>query len=145
MIERQQKTWGQRTKIFENDLCEVCLLQLVPKQRCSWHSHKGKINQFYVIEGELGIKTEWGETILGPEEFFTIFPPDRHEFQTHEKPAKVIEVAFVKLDPEDIQREILGGPLGQLAGRFVDDTCTQQQELPDSCKPSFKDDLEKTK
>lgn len=110
-MERIQKTWGQRIKLFENDLCEVCLLQLVPNQRCSWHFHKQKVNYFYVIEGELGIKTQWGEELLGPNEFFTIFPPDKHEFQTHEKSCKVIEVAYVKLNPEDIERQKLGGPL----------------------------------
>ena len=113
MTERIYKTWGQRIKLFENDLCEVCFLQLTPNQRCSWHSHKHKVNFFFVIEGELIVKTEWGEVILEPYENFSVFPSDKHEFQTHEKSAKIIEVAYVELNPEDIDRINLGGPLGK--------------------------------
>ena len=121
MTERIQKTWGQRFKLFENDLCEVCYLQLVPNQRCSWHFHDQKVNFFFVIDGELIVKTEWGEVTLRENEFFTVNPPDKHEFQTHGKSAKIIEVAYVKLDPEDINRENLGGPLNLTPFQLPDD------------------------
>ena len=62
-------------------------------------------------------------------------------------------MAFVKLDPEDIQRENLGGPLkDNLIDKAFDpkyqpedDSSGTPDELPNSCKPSFIDDLEKTK
>jgi D-lyxose ketol-isomerase len=64
-----------------------------------------------VIEGELVVKTEWGEVSLGPNEFFTVNPPDKHEFSTKEKPTKIIEIAYVSYDDKDIKRENIGGPL----------------------------------
>lgn len=111
MSERIYKTWGQRFRLFENDLNEVCYLDLLPMQRCSYHFHKSKANYFFVIEGKLVVKTEWGEVELGPNEFFTVYPEDKHEFQTKEMPTKIIEIAFVKLNPEDIFRQTIGGAL----------------------------------
>jgi len=111
MLERIYKTWGQRYRLFENDLCEVCYLDLEPYQRCSFHFHNSKANFFFVIEGELTIKTEWGIVTLGANEFFSVFPQDKHEFQTHMAPTRIIEIAYVKLDPGDIYRGKLGGPI----------------------------------
>ena len=110
MAERIYKTWGQRFKLHEDDLSETCFLQLDPWQRCSYHVHDHKSNFFFVIDGELTIKTEWGTTIIKQYEFFTVLPGDFHEFQTHELPTRIVEVAFVKL-AEDIKREELGGTL----------------------------------
>jgi len=113
MTERVQKVWGERFKLFENDLCEVCFLDLLPMKRCSWHNHRSKSNFFFVIEGQLGIKTRWGKVILNKNEFFTVHPTDEHEFRTFRMPTKIIEIAWVKLDPEDISRSLLGGELPQ--------------------------------
>jgi mannose-6-phosphate isomerase-like protein (cupin superfamily) len=91
----------------------VCYLDLLSYQRCSYHSHAQKSNFFFVIEGELGVKTEWGTTILQTNEFFTVHPPDKHEFQTYQQPTKIIEIAYVGLNSGDIIREakLLGGML----------------------------------
>jgi D-lyxose ketol-isomerase len=64
-----------------------------------------------VIEGELTVKTEWGEVTLKPNENFTVHPPDKHEFSTGKLPVKIIEVAYVRLNPEDINRDNIGGPI----------------------------------
>lgn len=111
MSEHIMKTWGERYKLFENDLCEHCYLKLSPFQRCSWHSHRHKVNYFFVLDGELTVKTEWGSVKLGPGEDFTVQPGEKHEFQTHEERARIIEIAYIRFDSEDIQREKLGGPL----------------------------------
>ncbi len=111
MHERTYKTWGQRHRLFENDLCEVCYLDLEPYQRCSFHHHNSKSNFFFVVTGELTIKTEWGNVTIGPNETFTVHPQDKHEFQTANAPTRVIEVAYVRLDPDDIYRGKLGGPI----------------------------------
>ena len=111
MAERIYKTWGERFRLFENDLNEVCFLDLKPNQRCSYHFHNTKSNFFFVIEGELTVKTEWGTTVLKKNELFTVHPQDKHEFQTHEQPTKIIEIAYVVLNPEDIYRYELGGEL----------------------------------
>ena len=113
MHERIHKTWGQRHRIYENDICEVCYLDLDSDQRCSYHFHNSKANLFFVITGELTVKSEFGDVVLGPNEIFTVFPDDKHEFQTGKAPTRVIEVAYVKLDPNDIYRDNLGGSINK--------------------------------
>ena len=110
-MERTMKTWGEKKNIFQNDLCEVSVLDLVPNQRCSWHRHQTKFNTFYVIEGELFIKTEWGVAQLQAGQDFTTRPMEWHEFQTAKLPCKVIEVMYTQYDAEDIERETLGGSI----------------------------------
>lgn len=110
-MERTRKTWGEKFNVFQNDLCEVSILKLHPFQRCSWHKHQTKYNQFFVIEGELFIKTEWGTSSVKKGEIFTTRPGEYHEFQTGVKNAVIQEIMYVKYDAEDIQRDILGGPL----------------------------------
>ena len=110
-MERTYKTWGQKWNIFQNDLNEVSYLDLQPNQRCSWHRHDTKSNLFFVIEGVLHVKTEWGTANVAEGEIFTTRPGDWHEFQTGDSGCRVIEVMFVKYDPEDIEREKVGGPI----------------------------------
>jgi quercetin dioxygenase-like cupin family protein len=110
-MERTIKTWGEKIIIFQNDQCEMSVLELLPRQRCSWHRHNSKYNKFYVLEGELFIKTDWGIATLRPGQVFTTRPLEWHEFQTAKESCKVIEVMYTKYDPEDIERETLGGPI----------------------------------
>lgn len=108
-MERTHGSWGDKLNMFRNDLCEVSILDLLPQQRCSWHKHASKYNLFYVLEGELFIKTDKGISQLNKGEFFTTRPHEMHEFQTAKLPAKIIEIMYVKYDSEDIERETLGG------------------------------------
>ena len=110
-MERTRKTWGEKWNIFENDTCEVSVLELRPQQRCSWHTHQAKYNLFFVIEGVLFIKTDWGISEVKSGEIFTTRPGEWHEFQTHDESALIIEVMYVQYEAEDIQRAELGGPL----------------------------------
>ena len=110
-MERTHKSWGEKWNLFQNDLCEVSILMLQPNQRCSWHKHAAKFNQFFVIEGTLFIKTETGVAEVRENQIFTTRPDEYHEFQTHDDPAVIQEIMYVKYDPEDIQRETIGGPL----------------------------------
>ena len=108
-------TWGIRTRTFKTNDILVTILRLVPKKKCSWHSHKAAYNQFYVIEGRLGIKTDIGPkeqqqtTILTPGQSFTIPPGITHQFMTYELPTIVEEIAYVEYDEGDINRKELGG------------------------------------
>ena len=110
-MERTHGTWGSKLNMFRNDLCEVSILSLIPQQRCSWHKHASKFNLFYVLEGELFVKTDKGISRLGEGEFFTTRPSEMHEFQTATEQAKIIEIMYVQYDPEDIYRDELGGSL----------------------------------
>lgn len=110
-MERTYKTWGEKWNVFKNDLCEVSLLYLKPSQRCSWHRHATKSNQFFVIEGVVWIMTEWGEAEIAKGQIFTTAPGEWHEFQTREDSAILQEVMYVQYNAEDIERKKLGGPL----------------------------------
>jgi len=114
-MERTRKTWGEKWTIFQNDLCEVSVLYLRPKQRCSWHDHRSKYNLFFTIEGHLRIKLDDGVSVgiseVGKNQIFTTRPGEWHEFQTAEEETIIIEIMFVKYDPEDIIRDKVGGPI----------------------------------
>lgn len=110
-MERTHKSWGEKWNLFQNDLCEVSILYLMPNQRCSWHKHIAKKNQFFVIDGTLFVKTATGVAEVGRNQIFTTNPGEYHEFQTHDDPAVIQEIMYVQYDPEDIQREQVGGPL----------------------------------
>lgn len=111
-MEATHGTWGQRIRTFEWDSGIATILYLEPWQRCSYHSHKETWNQFFVIEGELGVLTEKGYTThLRKGQAFTVEPRVKHEFQTYYSPTIVEEIAYVKYNPYDIDRESFGGPL----------------------------------
>lgn len=110
-MERTHKSWGEKWNLFQNDLNEVSILYLKPNQRCSWHRHTAKFNQFFVIEGLLYVKTAAGTAEVGKNQIFTTRPGEMHEFQTKKQPAIIQEIMYVKYDAEDIEREKIGGPL----------------------------------
>ena len=115
-MERTYKTWGEKWNLFQNDLCEVSILELKPYQRCSWHTHQTKFNQFFVLEGTLFIKLEEGVAKVEKGQIFTTKPGEWHEFQTGEDPTLIQEIMYVKYDAEDIQRDKskMAGPLDVL-------------------------------
>lgn len=111
MMRVLHKSWGVKTELFKNDLCEVSILALDKGQRCSWHRHRSKWNQFYVLSGSITIKTEDGETRIGPGQVFTTNPLQWHEFRTPDGKALIQEIMYVRYECEDIERLIKGGPI----------------------------------
>ena len=112
-MEQAHGTWGDRLRTYQNDNCLITILFLKPKRRCSWHFHSNAYNQFTVISGKLGVKTDIGLTVLYPKQCFTVPPGRKHEFQTYDKPTIIEEVAYVKYDESDIHRIELGGTLDE--------------------------------
>lgn len=110
-MERSHKSWGEKWNIFRNDTCEVSILELNPNRRCSWHKHQAKYNLFFVMEGEIFIKTNEGIAKVGEKQTFTTRPGEWHEFQTGVLPAVVMETMYVQYESEDIERETIGGPV----------------------------------
>ena len=113
-MDQQHGTWGSRIRTFKTDSALVTVLWLGPHKRCSYHSHKTAYNQFFVISGRLGVLTDTGpggmqETILTEKQYFTVPPNVKHEFRTYDVPTIIEEVAFVKYDDNDIDRETPGG------------------------------------
>jgi len=105
----EAKSWGIKTSLFRNDLCEVSILRLNENQRCSWHRHKAKWNQFFVISGALEILTEDGSYRVDSGMIFTTNPEQLHEFRTPYGPATIQEIMYVRYEPGDIERLTKGG------------------------------------
>lgn len=110
-MDRQFKSWGEKWSIFLNDTCEVSVLYLSALNRCSWHKHQSKYNLFFVVQGTIEIKTEWGIATVDQCQIFTTKPGEWHEFRTTNSDAIVIECMYVQYDHSDIERATLGGPL----------------------------------
>jgi len=116
-MERTHGTWGERIVTWSDNISSVAILTLYPHKRCSWHKHSHAYNQFYVIEGELVVKTDIGPNnqrniaIVTKGQSFLVGPGVTHEFRTRDKHTIIEEIAYVKYDSTDIHREQLGGDI----------------------------------
>jgi quercetin dioxygenase-like cupin family protein len=105
--------WGERHRILLADSMEIDYLKLKANTFCSQHTHSKKINVFYVLKGKVRIDSEFGNIILYKGQSFKIIPPLKHRFVALSS-AEMIEIAYVthgKINPNDIQREKLGGKI----------------------------------
>jgi len=109
-MERIMKIWGERWLIRQDSTHATSYLKLKAKTRCSWHLHKAKSNIFVVLSGKVGIKTQYGEIILGPGQEFTVAPLEWHEFRVYED-SEMIEEMYCEYDESDIERKELGSSL----------------------------------
>ncbi len=103
-----KKIWGENTEIFRNESVSVNILEIKKGYQCSYHHHRFKRNNFYVIEGELKIRHEQGETILNKGKSFEVLPPNKHQFVAMTD-VLCIETVYVKLEDADIIRSDSGG------------------------------------
>ena len=103
-----KKIWGENIEIFRNESVSVNILKIKKGYRCSYHYHRFKRNHFHVLEGELKIEHEQGETILREGESFEVLPPNKHCFVAMTE-VTAIETVYVKLEDADIVRETQGG------------------------------------
>jgi mannose-6-phosphate isomerase-like protein (cupin superfamily) len=126
-------TWGRRWVTRITDTSCTAILYLKPGKRCSWHSHKYSFNQFFVVLGELWVKTDIGPdnqrnvTRIGPEQSFTVPPGVTHEFRTGQVETVIEEISYVEYDKHDIDRKLLGGNIsepgvifGKITGTWVE-------------------------
>ena len=105
-----KKIWGTDEKAFENDNIEVHILKIRKGYGCSLHNHRLKRNYFYVVDGELKIRHDLGETILNKGESLEIKPPNTHRFIAMTD-VLAIEIVSVKMEDyrDDISRRTQGG------------------------------------
>jgi len=109
---KQGKIWGETEEIFNDGKVSVHYLWIKEKGYCSEHQHVGKSNLFYVISGQLEISI-WREkgvdkTIIGNGESSFVPPGVYHKFKAIYD-TECIEIYETKLDPDDIERRVLGG------------------------------------
>ena len=106
-----KKIWGTRARVLKTDQCEIDILKLDKKTKCSWHNHNQKINRFILIMGDVRVNTSLGSHKLQYLVPFDVEPNLFHEFEV-KKDSLMIEIAFVKegiIDPDDINRLRQGG------------------------------------
>ena len=107
------KVWGTTARIFGGSTVEVHRIEVQPGGYCSKHRHRAKSNQFFVECGKLQV-LEWRDngtvdsTDLGEGESMTVSPGVPHQFRT-DVHCTAYEIYEVILDPEDIERETVGG------------------------------------
>ncbi len=112
-MENIHKIWGTRSRILLDDKNEVDLLYLKKDTFCSTHTHQKKNNKFIVISGKVRIESDFGNALLNANNTWTVFAPRKHRFVALED-SVMLEIAYVKegdIDPEDIDRESLGGKI----------------------------------
>ena len=114
-MQQTHGTWGKRVVTWSDDTKLVAILYLLPQKRCSWHKHTHSYNQFFVISGELVVKTDIGPdnqrnyTTIKEGQSFCVGPGIYHEFRTNDLPTVIEEIAYVKYESSDISRKLLGG------------------------------------
>lgn len=118
-MDLQHGTWGKRYRIWETPTELHTILHLKKNKRCSWHKHIHAHNLFFVISGELTVKTDIGPerqyvTIMPGGIPFVVKPGVLHEFRTGDVDTIIYEIAYVKYDLDDIHREQLGGDIGMI-------------------------------
>lgn len=106
-MENSHKVWGKKTRIYSDDNTEIDVLYLNKDSFCSLHSHNYKSNKFYVICGNVQIKTEYGTEVLREGNIFTVDAPTIHQFRVLSD-AIIIEVAYTKPQNSDKTDLIIG-------------------------------------
>lgn len=122
-MEGINKIWGKRIRLRLDEKNEIDLLYLKSDTFCSTHTHKEKINRFYVLAGTVRIDTEFGQIVLKKNEAWVVRPPLKHRFVALED-STMIEMAYVedgKIDPNDISREKVGGRIINREELTIDD------------------------
>lgn len=116
-MDKSGKWWGQTSTVFARNDVEVHYIEILPGGFCSEHRHKHKYNQFIVLEGHLTVVT-WkagdtnppDEVTLGPGDETVVKPTHFHKFVNRsQEPVKALEIYFVVLDSQDIERRTHGG------------------------------------
>lgn len=115
-MEVQGKVWGKTTPLFCKNNVEIHRIEGRKGGYCSKHYHASKYNRFLVESGKLKITItkDYGSgvlddvTIIGPGEQTTVPPGQWHQFEVLED-CVAFEIYWVELDPNDIERETIGG------------------------------------
>ena len=108
------KVWGETRPILMKPQLELHEISIRAGGFCSRHHHRSKYNMFYVISGQLRIKT-WknhydliDETILGPGQSTIQEPGEDHQFEALTD-VTCLELYWAELHHDDIVRSDVGG------------------------------------
>ena len=114
MREVQGKVWGETQPVFELNNVEIHRITIMAGGYCSKHKHAAKYNRFCLISGLLDVevwKNDYSlvdRTQLQQGESMTVPPGEFHRFRAIE-PCDCLEIYWVEIRDDDIQREEVGG------------------------------------
>jgi len=109
----QGKVWGTTQCLFAQNNVEVHLIEIKEGGYCSKHTHIHKANLFQIISGLLKIEI-WmpyglvDTTIIKDGQYCVVPPGHSHRFEALAD-TKALEIYWVELDSNDIERETVGG------------------------------------
>jgi len=110
------KVWGETRPVLMKPQIEIHELFIKAGGFCSKHHHVSKFNMFYVVSGQLRIKT-WksyaliDETILSAGQSTVQAPGENHQFEALTD-VRCLEIYWAELNHDDIVRENVGGANG---------------------------------
>ena len=106
------KVWGTTQVVFDWNNVEVNRLLPIKSSFCSEHRHHSKHSRFFVLRGKIHVKIFRDDLTdvveLGPGGSTDIPPNVWHQFDVDED-SDVIEIYWVELDADDIERRTKGG------------------------------------
>lgn len=114
MNNKQGKVWGNTQSIFNKNNVEIHRIEIKKGGYCSKHKHNYKYNAFIVLSGVIEVdiwKNDYDlvdKTIVQKGEMTTVKPQEFHKFKCI-KEAVVLEIYWVELKEDDIERENVGG------------------------------------
>jgi mannose-6-phosphate isomerase-like protein (cupin superfamily) len=108
----QGKRWGSTQSIFCLNGIDVNRLLPLARGFCSEHCHACKFSRFFVLRGKMKITIFrddlLDEIVLNPNMCTDVPPGVWHKFEALED-SDVIEIYWVVLDDNDIERRTTGG------------------------------------
>ena len=111
----QGKIWGTTQCIFRHNNVEMHRIRVDAGGFCSEHRHNHKWNRFFIISGKIKItifrENGQDETVLTDGQCTDAYPDGYHVFEALED-TDAIEIYWVTLDPDDIERRTTGGKRG---------------------------------
>ena len=111
----QGKVWGSTSILFIKNNVEINRITCEKDGFCSKHKHTSKYNMFFVEKGSLEIsvwKNDYDlvdKTILKEHQNCIVSPGEYHAFRCIKEGTIAFEIYWVEIDPNDIERESVGG------------------------------------
>lgn len=116
-MKRVGKIWGETSELFFGNNVEVHYITITEGGFCSKHKHKSKFNRFVVLRGILKVTIYnehfQDETMLYEGDEFTVQTDEYHRFEAIQ-PVEALEIYWVELSRDDIQRQDSGGIFGSI-------------------------------
>jgi len=113
----QGKVWGTTSSLFSKNNVEINRITCSKDGYCSKHKYTSKYNMFFVEKGSLEIsvwKNDYDlvdKTILKEQQSCVVEPGEYHMFKCLGENTVALEIYWVEISSNDIERKSVGGKL----------------------------------